>query len=76
MCPLYVHDQLALHLNRLMKEASETKEHEITYLVDQKHKHVADSSSNSRSGKAPGKKDRERDGLISKHNPQEVEVVL
>lgn len=39
-CPLYVHDQLALGLNILMKDGSKSKEHEITYLVGQRRTHT------------------------------------
>lgn len=39
-CPLYVYDLLAHGLNMMMKEASESNEHEITYLVDHRRTHT------------------------------------
>lgn len=52
----YVHD-LAHGLNILMKETSETMEHKITYLVDQRHADTSGSSS-----KAPGGKTKRETG--------------
>lgn len=45
-CPLDVHD-LASSWNILMKDAFESKNHEITYLVDQRHADTSGSSSSS-----------------------------
>ena len=47
-CPLDVHD-LASSWNILMKDAFESKKHEITYLVDQRHADTSGSSSSSSS---------------------------
>ncbi len=64
-CPLYVHDRLALGLNILMKEASERKEHEITYLADQRRTHTRQAIAARHREERQRERERERRVNIS-----------
>lgn len=55
-------------LNLLMKHTTETKEHEMTHLVDERRRH---GGSSSMAGRRRTKRERERDRSVSVHNPYE-----